>query len=74
MEKRKGLVFYFIVDDVYVFFFSLYFFDEEFYTDVKTLNEQENGGVGVVLGRKVGGFFKKFSSFFFLKNKNKIGC
>jgi len=34
--------------------FSLYFFDEEFYTDVKTLNEQENGGVGVVLGRKVG--------------------
>ncbi len=56
MEKRKGSIFYFIVDDVDVFFFSLYFFDEEFYTDVKTLNEQENGGVGVVLGRKVGGF------------------
>ena len=37
-------------------FCSLYFFDEEFYTDVKTLNEQENGGVGVVLGRKVGVF------------------
>ncbi|CAF2367902.1 unnamed protein product [Rotaria sp. Silwood2] len=32
---------------------SLYFFDNEFYTDVKTLNEQENGGIGVVLGRKV---------------------
>ncbi|UJR30224.1 hypothetical protein I4U23_017762 [Adineta vaga] len=32
---------------------SLYFFDEEFYTDVKTLNDQENGGVGVVRGRKV---------------------
>jgi hypothetical protein len=32
---------------------SLYFFDDEFYTDVKTLNEQENGGIGVVLGRKV---------------------
>jgi hypothetical protein len=68
MEKRKGSVFYFIVDDVYVFFFSLYFFDEEFYTDVKTLNEQENGGVGVVLGRKVGGFFlKNFHLFFFEK-------
>jgi hypothetical protein len=37
-----------------IWVFSLYFFDEEFYTDVKTLNEQENGGVGVVLGRKVG--------------------
>ena len=33
--------------------FSLYFVDEEFYTDPKTLNEQENGGVAVVLGRKV---------------------
>ncbi|CAF0853879.1 unnamed protein product [Adineta steineri] len=32
---------------------SLYFFDEEFYTDVKTLNDQETGGIGVVLGRKV---------------------
>ncbi|CAF4714420.1 unnamed protein product [Rotaria sp. Silwood1] len=32
---------------------SLYFFDNEFYTDVKTLNEQENGGVAIVLGRKV---------------------
>ncbi|CAF3121073.1 unnamed protein product [Rotaria socialis] len=32
---------------------SLYFFDDEFYTDVKTLNDQENGGVAVVLGRKV---------------------
>lgn len=32
---------------------SLYFFDDEFYTDVKTLNDQENGGVGVVLGRRV---------------------
>ncbi|CAF1950440.1 unnamed protein product [Rotaria magnacalcarata] len=32
---------------------SLYFFDNEFYSDVKTLNEQENGGVAVVLGRKV---------------------
>ncbi|CAF0984749.1 unnamed protein product [Rotaria sordida] len=32
---------------------SLYFFDNEFYADIKTLNEQENGGVGVVLGRKV---------------------
>lgn len=35
---------------------SLYFFDEEFYADVKTLNEQENGGTGVALGRKVGDF------------------
>jgi len=33
--------------------FSLYFFEDEFYSDVKTLNEQENGGIGVVLGRKV---------------------
>ncbi|CAF3256730.1 unnamed protein product [Rotaria socialis] len=32
---------------------SLYFIDNEFYSDVKTLNEQENGGVAVVLGRKV---------------------
>ena len=40
--------------DVWWFFCSLYFFDEEFYADVKTLNEQENGGTGVVLGRKVG--------------------
>ncbi|CAF0999034.1 unnamed protein product [Rotaria magnacalcarata] len=32
---------------------SLYFFDNEFYSDVKTLNEQESGGVAVVLGRKV---------------------
>jgi hypothetical protein len=33
--------------------FSLYFFDEEFYVDAKILNDQENGGVAVVLGRKV---------------------
>ncbi|CAF1129266.1 unnamed protein product [Rotaria sp. Silwood1] len=32
---------------------SLYFNNEEFYTDVKTLNDQEDGGVAVVLGRKV---------------------
>ncbi|CAF4081471.1 unnamed protein product [Rotaria sp. Silwood2] len=32
---------------------SLYFNDKEFYTDVKILNDQENGGVAVVLGRKV---------------------
>jgi hypothetical protein len=55
MEKRKGLLLkrlhsYLLI---YRYGFSLYFFDEEFYTDVKTLNDQENGGVGVVLGRKV---------------------
>ncbi|CAF1262518.1 unnamed protein product [Rotaria sordida] len=32
---------------------SLYFNNEEFYTDVKTLNDEENGGVAVVRGRKV---------------------
>ncbi|CAF1544433.1 unnamed protein product [Adineta ricciae] len=32
---------------------SLFVFDNEFYADVKTLNDEENGGVGVVLGRKV---------------------
>ncbi|CAF1539032.1 unnamed protein product, partial [Didymodactylos carnosus] len=31
----------------------IYFLDDEFYTDAKTLHKQENGGVAVVTGRKV---------------------
>jgi hypothetical protein len=55
MEKKKGCapsktsVLFLFIESI----FSLYFFDEEFYANVKTLNDQENGGVGVVLGRKV---------------------
>ena len=64
--------------------FSFYFFDYEFYTDVQNLNEEENGGVGVVLGTKVYiniNFIKYklfsifnflFSSVFLLKNTNRL--
>jgi hypothetical protein len=73
MEKRKGFFclycFFCIIENSICF--SLYFFDEEFYTDVKTLNDQENGGVGVVLGRKVG-FSFKYNFQFFNKNKNRL--
>ena len=40
-----------------VHFSSLYFVDNEFYVDPKTLNDQENGGVAVALGRKVNSKF-----------------
>jgi hypothetical protein len=73
MEKRKGFFclycFFCIIENSICF--SLYFFDEEFYTDVKTLNEQENGGVGVVRGRKVGGL--DFVKLYYL-NQKIIGC
>lgn len=32
---------------------SLFFLDDEFYVNPKYLNEQENGGVAVVTGRRV---------------------
>jgi hypothetical protein len=66
MEWKREKVFVKILCLKYfgVFFvFSLYFFDEEFYTDVKTLNDQENGGIGVVLGRKVRIFQIKIFNF-----------
>ena len=32
---------------------SLYFLEDEFYVPVKTLNEEENGGVAVLTGKRV---------------------
>jgi hypothetical protein len=52
-KREKVFIVFFLLLLSFMFYFSLYFFDEEFYTDVKSLNDQENGGVGVVLGRKV---------------------
>jgi hypothetical protein len=60
MEKKKGLLLQKLQFCFIEYIFSLYFFDEEFYANVKTLNDQENGGVGVVLGRKV-----RYSNLFF---------
>ena len=37
----------------YITLFSLFFLDDEFYVAPKYLNEQENGGVAVVTGRRV---------------------
>lgn len=50
-QRKRG--FFFFNSKFFLLIFSLYFFDDEFYVDPKTLNEQENGGVAVVLGRKV---------------------
>jgi programmed cell death 8 (apoptosis-inducing factor) len=52
-EKRLFFNIKFLFHVEMTFLFSLYFLDEEFYADVKSLNDEENGGVGVVLGRKV---------------------
>ena len=35
------------------FVFSLFFLEDEFYVNPKHLNQQENGGVAVVTGRRV---------------------
>ena len=56
-EKRFELCFiFFRLGKLSLFCLVYTFLMKNFIQMLKTLNEQENGGVGVVLGRKVGYF------------------